>query len=123
MPDGVKNPNRLVSFGPGTPPLPIHDGPGSPVERWNGGTVERNRRSHVFLGSANATDAAWGGYDELLVEIVGKTGTFGVSATLGAAGGGTGTGGFGQILLPYTLGDGVVRQTFTCIVLIPRQSA
>jgi len=68
--------------------------------------VERNRRAHVFIGSANATDAAWGGNDELLVEIVGKTGTFGVSATLGAAGGGTGTSGFGQILLPYSIGEG-----------------
>ncbi len=69
--------------------------------------VERNRRAHVFIGSANATDAAWGGNDELLVEIVAKIGTFGVQATLGSAGGGTGTSGFGQILLPYTLGESV----------------
>jgi len=67
--------------------------------------VERNRRAHVFIGSANATDAGWDGNDEVLIEIVGKVGTYGVDATLGSTGGGTGSGGFGQILLPYTLGD------------------
>lgn len=67
--------------------------------------VERNKEAHVFVGSANTTDAAWGGNDELLVEIVGKVGTYGVHATLGSAGGGTGSGGFGRILLPHTLGE------------------
>ena len=35
----VKNPNRLVSSGPGTPPLPIHDGKSGTIlgVRWNGG--------------------------------------------------------------------------------------
>src|SRR5450759_1380139 len=35
----VKNPNRLVSSGPGTPPLPIHDGKSGKIlgVRWNGG--------------------------------------------------------------------------------------
>ena len=35
----VKNPNRLVSSGPGSPPLPIHDGKSGQVRgvRWNGG--------------------------------------------------------------------------------------
>ena len=35
----VKNPNRLVSSGPGTPPLPIHDGKSGQIRgvRWNGG--------------------------------------------------------------------------------------
>jgi len=35
----VKNPNRLVSSGPGTPPLPIHDGKSGKIRsvRWNGG--------------------------------------------------------------------------------------
>lgn len=69
--------------------------------------VERNKRAHVFIGSANATDAAWEGNDELLVEIVGKVGAFGVQATVGLAGGGTGTSGFGRLLLPYTRGESV----------------
>ena len=43
--------------------------------------VERNKEAHVFIGSANTTDAAWGGNDELLVEIVGRVGTYGVEAT------------------------------------------
>ncbi|MBF6555067.1 MAG: phospholipase D family protein [Acidimicrobiales bacterium] len=61
--------------------------------------VERNKEAHVFLGSANTTDAAWGGNDELLVEIVGRVGTYGVEATIGESTG------FGRILLPHTLGD------------------
>ncbi|HUY07884.1 MAG TPA: phospholipase D family protein [Candidatus Dormibacteraeota bacterium] len=65
--------------------------------------VERNKEAHVFLGSANATDAAWGGNDELLVEIVGRVGTYGVEATLGESTG------FGRILLPHTLGDAVTE--------------
>ena len=40
--------------------------------------VERNKEAHVFIGSANTTNAAWGGNDELLLEIVGKVGVFGV---------------------------------------------
>jgi len=38
-PTVVKNPNRLVSSGPGTPPLPIHDGKSGKIlgVRWNGG--------------------------------------------------------------------------------------
>lgn len=75
--------------------------------------VERNKEAHVFLGSANTTDAAWGGNDELLVEIVGRVGTYGVEATLGESTG------FGRILLPHTLGDAVkqdpddeLRRTF-----------
>jgi hypothetical protein len=35
----VKNPNRLVSSGPGTPPLPIDVGKSGPIRGvwWNGG--------------------------------------------------------------------------------------
>ena len=65
--------------------------------------VERNKEAHVFLGSANTTDAAWGGNDELLVEIVGRVGTYGVEATLGESTG------FGRILLPHPLGDAVTE--------------
>ena len=65
--------------------------------------VERSKEAHVFLGSANTTDAAWGGNDELLVEIVGRVGSYGVEATLGESTG------FGRILLPHTLGDAVAE--------------
>jgi hypothetical protein len=67
--------------------------------------VERNKRAHVFIGSANATGAAWGGNDELLVEIVGRPSIYGVDATLNAAGRGKGNGGLGRILLPHELGE------------------
>ena len=65
--------------------------------------IERDKEAHVFLGSANTTDAAWGGNDELLVEIVGRVSAFGVEATLGKSTG------FGDILLPHTLGDAVAE--------------
>ena len=74
--------------------------------------VERNRHAHVFIGSANATDAAWGGNDEVLVEIVGRTSAFGVDAAIGASG-------LGRILVAHALGDPVeetaeeeLRRTF-----------
>jgi hypothetical protein len=60
--------------------------------------VERDRQAHVFIGSANATDAAWGGNDEVLVEIVGRPASYGVDAAIGPAG-------FGRVLLPHDLGD------------------
>jgi hypothetical protein len=65
--------------------------------------VERNKQAHVFIGSVNTTDAAWGGNDELLVEIVGRVGTYGVEAALGESTG------FGRILLPHTFGDNVTE--------------
>jgi hypothetical protein len=65
--------------------------------------VERNKQAHVFIGSANTTDAAWSGNDELLVEIVGKVGTYGVEAALGDSAG------FGRILLPHSLGDSLTE--------------
>lgn len=64
--------------------------------------VERNKEAHVLIGSANTTDAAWGGNDELLVEIVGKVGAFGVEAALGPTG-------FGKILLPHTFGESITE--------------
>ena len=45
--------------------------------------VERNRRAHVFIGSANATDAAFGGNVEILVELVGGATKLGVDTFLG----------------------------------------
>jgi hypothetical protein len=63
--------------------------------------VERSKQAHVFVGSANTTDAAWGGNDELLVEIVGRVSTHGVEAALGT------TTGFGRILLPHVFGESI----------------
>jgi hypothetical protein len=45
--------------------------------------VERGRRSHFFIGSANATEAAFGGNVEFLVELVGGRAKLGVDAFLG----------------------------------------
>lgn len=68
--------------------------------------VERDHRAHLFIGSANATDAAWGGNDEILVELVGRTGTFGIAATVGSdQAKGAAAKGFQQILKPHLLGD------------------
>lgn len=44
--------------------------------------VERNRRAHLFLGSANATDAAFTGNVEILVELVGGATKFGIQTFL-----------------------------------------
>lgn len=74
--------------------------------------VERNKHAHVLIGSANATEAAWSGNDEVLVEIVGRVAVYGVDAAVGIAG-------FGQVLLSHALGDPVeespddeLRRTF-----------
>ncbi len=74
--------------------------------------VERNRQSHLFIGSANATDAAWGGNDEVLVELVARTAAYGVDAAIGPSG-------LGRLLVPHALGDAVeetpeqeLRRTF-----------
>ncbi len=48
--------------------------------------VERANQAHLFLGSANATEAAFGGNVEILVEFVGRWKTFGVNALLGPDG-------------------------------------
>lgn len=48
--------------------------------------VDRMDGSHVFLGSANATRAAWEDNVEVMVELVGSLGKFGVEATLTAMG-------------------------------------
>jgi hypothetical protein len=44
--------------------------------------AERNRRAHLYLGSANATDAAFGGNVEILVELTGGATRFGVDTFL-----------------------------------------
>ena len=45
--------------------------------------VERDKRAHLFVGSANATDAGLGQNVEFLCELVGRVGTFGVDALVG----------------------------------------
>lgn len=44
--------------------------------------VDRQDGSHVFLGSANATEAAWRSNVEVMVELTGPDSKFGVNATL-----------------------------------------
>ena len=48
--------------------------------------VERNRRSHVFIGSANATGNAFSANVEILAELTAQTKTWGVQALLGNSG-------------------------------------
>ena len=45
--------------------------------------VERAKRAHLFVGSANATDAGLGQNVEFLCELVGRVGTLGVDALVG----------------------------------------
>ena len=45
--------------------------------------VERGRRAHLFVGSANATDAGLGQNVEFLCELVGPVGTLGIDALVG----------------------------------------
>jgi len=57
--------------------------------------AERNRRAYVFVGSANATDAAFGGNVEILVELSGGATRLGVDQLL------SNEAGFGMILEEY----------------------
>ena len=45
--------------------------------------VEQGRSAWVYLGSANATDAAFGGNSEVLVELVGKRSKIGIDTMIG----------------------------------------
>ena len=45
--------------------------------------IERARLAHVFVGSANATEAAFNGNVEFLCEIVGQVAKFGVDSLVG----------------------------------------
>ena len=45
--------------------------------------VDQGRRAHLFVGSANATDAGLGQNVEFLCELVGPVGTFGIDALVG----------------------------------------
>ncbi|MEW2384032.1 phospholipase D family protein [Micromonospora sp. NPDC047707] len=61
--------------------------------------VEKGQQARVLLGSANATDAAFGGNVELLVELVGGRTQYGIDALLGPGAG------FREILEPYERHD------------------
>lgn len=61
-----------------------------------------NREAHVFLGSANATTAAYGGNVEFLVELVGRSKDLGVDTLLARGSAATG---FRDILQPYRRAD------------------
>lgn len=58
--------------------------------------LERNRLAHLFLGSANATRAAYGGNVEFLVEVIRGASKYGVDAHLAL------DTGFGALLEEYT---------------------
>ena len=58
--------------------------------------VERGHRAHLFIGSANATDAAFGGNDEILIEIVGRKSKWGLASTLADK-----AGSLAKLLVPY----------------------
>lgn len=62
--------------------------------------VERNRRVHIFVGSANATENGWSGNDELLVELVGSRSKLGIDRVLGER-----DGALSSVLLPFAGGD------------------
>ncbi len=64
--------------------------------------VERARRGHVFIGSPNATSAAYGGNVEFAVELSGGATKLGVDSFLGAD---TGTG-LASLLMEYTANGG-----------------
>ena len=71
--------------------LESDDEDGNKAERLSGlhakvVSVDRRFYSHLFLGSANATDAALQRNVEMMIEIEGKTGLYGVEALLNALG-------------------------------------
>jgi hypothetical protein len=58
--------------------------------------IDRGYRSHLFIGSANATEAAWSGNTELVVEVVGPRKYFGTNILLMDK-----EGGFSSVLRPH----------------------
>ena len=61
--------------------------------------VERGRQAHLFVGSANATDAGLGENVEFLCELTGPVGTFGVEALVGE------DAPFRAMLIPYVASE------------------
>lgn len=45
--------------------------------------IERGHHVHLMIGSSNATNQAWGGNDEILVEIKGRKSVYGIDTLLG----------------------------------------
>ncbi|MET0885088.1 MAG: phospholipase D family protein [Mycetocola sp.] len=68
--------------------------------------LDRKSGSRVFIGSANATEAAFGGNVEFVIELVGKQNAIGVDATFGE------TTGLRQLMIPYST-EGGVQETDT----------
>ncbi len=67
--------------------------------------AERNRgEAHVFVGSANATSAAYEGNVEFVVELVGRSTNLGVGTLMNLGDGKNPT--FRDLLQPYPPGDG-----------------
>lgn len=62
--------------------------------------VERARRAHLFIGSPNATSAAYGGNVEFAVELSGGASKLGVAGLLDA------DSGFGSLLMTYASDGG-----------------
>lgn len=62
--------------------------------------VERSRRAHVFIGSANATSAAFDGNVEFMVEMVGGATRIGVDSILAS------DTGLQSVLIPYATSGG-----------------
>jgi hypothetical protein len=60
---------------------------------------ERGHYTHIMIGSANATDAAWSGNDEFLVEIVGKRKVVGIDTLI------VDESPFRKILIEHTFGE------------------
>lgn len=69
--------------------------------------LERHRgETHVFIGSSNATSAAYGGNVEFVVELVGRSQHLGVGTLMGRDEGKDQT--FRDLLQPYRRGENVV---------------
>src|SRR5690606_15462630 len=60
--------------------------------------AEAGQTAWLFVGSANATDAAFSGNVEFVVALIGSRNRCGVDAVLGQ-----GRGGIGDLLRPYSL--------------------
>src|SRR6266508_2857064 len=100
---GYSDPAEADRIGPGTAEQPPHDDsisaesspPGLRDLHAKLIVAERSRRAHVFVGSANVTDAAFGGNVEVLCELIGGASKLGVATILDE------NNGMGALLQPY----------------------
>jgi len=103
---GYSDPAEADRIGPGTAEQPPHDDsisaesspPGLRDLHAKLIVAERSRRAHVFVGSANVTDAAFGGNVEVLCELIGGASKLGVATILDESNG------MGALLQPYRPG-------------------